>query len=251
MFLLPQSYWEVRDVSHKGRGLYARKEIVPGTVVGDYLGEIIYAHETDENVGEFYDLNITPKLSILANPKEMGIHLINHSCAANCAMFPYKGHTLFFALRRIFIGEELTIFYFLGAPTPEEEICLDVCHCGSPVCRGTMHNPQEYNDRYEAFEKQRSSKYLRQFDSMVGQLLPPLDTYPKIIEDYPLFDLFGSLEKQPLENEATRVPDISRIRELIRESGQQVRFPNLGIDIYGVMNGLLISRFIDKDKITR
>ncbi len=244
MFLLSDSYWEVRKVAHKGRGVYVKSEISPGSVIGDYSGKIVNASDVEDTLDEFYDLHITEELVLIADPDTIGVHLLNHSCAANCAMFPYKGHTLFFALRRIFTGEELTIFYYLGAPAPEEEMCLDICHCGSPICRGTMHNPQVYNDRFEAFEKQSSSKYFRQFESLVGQQLPVLSGYPKTIEDYPLYDIFGSLDQEPLIREGTRIPELSQLRHLIRESGRQISFVHFGICVYGIMNNLIVSAFV-------
>ena len=58
MFLLNTDYWEVKESEKKGRGVFVKKDITAGTVIGDYLGKIVSDDdETKENEG----LLCTPK----------------------------------------------------------------------------------------------------------------------------------------------------------------------------------------------
>ena len=50
MFLIPDNYWEVRDTKEKGEGVFAKKNISPGVVIGDYIGTVVKTAE--ENVRE-------------------------------------------------------------------------------------------------------------------------------------------------------------------------------------------------------
>src|SRR4051812_33211614 len=112
MFLLNKSFWEVRKTKSTGRGVFARKIIEGGTVLGDYIGEIM-SPEEDNDEGGIYGMWINSTTIVNADPAAEGIHLINHSCEPNVAMYSYKGHILYFALRKIFPGEQLVIQYLI------------------------------------------------------------------------------------------------------------------------------------------
>src|ERR1700687_1155673 len=103
MFLLPREFWEIKKTKEKGLGVTARKKINKGTIIGDYLGKVIKTREYDFSKvkQELYLLYYSDQASIYPDLGEPGIHLINHSCAPNCWMYTYKGHTLFFAIRKI------------------------------------------------------------------------------------------------------------------------------------------------------
>ena len=40
MFLIPNSWYAIKTIKKKGRGVFATRTIDPGTVIGDYLGTI-------------------------------------------------------------------------------------------------------------------------------------------------------------------------------------------------------------------
>jgi SET domain-containing protein len=102
MILLEKSYWEIRKTKSMGRGVFATKEIPPGTIIGDYLGEVVDPSEDTSDEFGMYNLWINFETMVYADPNTEGLHLLNHSCAPNISMFPYKGHMLFFSLRKIF-----------------------------------------------------------------------------------------------------------------------------------------------------
>ena len=117
---------KIKKTSQKGRGVFAKKDIAPGTVIGDYLGKIILNREIDEKTQGLYDMRINDFFSILPDPKKEGVHLTNHSCEPNLGMYEIGIHTIFFALRKIFKGEELLVSYYLGPP--EKKTCNPCTH---------------------------------------------------------------------------------------------------------------------------
>lgn len=63
-----------------------------------------------------------------------GTHYINHSCQPNAYMTMNRGHVLFFALRDIQPGEEITIDYIVTMHDDKKR-----CTCGAEKCRGTIN----------------------------------------------------------------------------------------------------------------
>jgi uncharacterized protein len=63
-----------------------------------------------------------------------GAERINHSCDPNLAARRVHGHILFFSLRRIRSGEELTLDYKYHPKSPRM-----ICRCGSENCRETIN----------------------------------------------------------------------------------------------------------------
>lgn len=182
MFLLSHNYWRVEKTKEKGRGVFAKKAILAGMVIGDYLGKILsiaeYDVETDKH--ELFLMYFTDGACIYPDVTRPGIHLINHSCTPNCWIYVYRGHTLFFALRDIAVKEELTISYLLSPKDKTCAPCLHVCKCGSETCTGFMHLSRK---KYALWRKFRDSqqKGMRVAPFVLGGNLPRLDTYPSRI----------------------------------------------------------------------
>lgn len=239
MFLLPKDYYEIRTVKNKGRGVFAKRDISGGSVIGDYLGTFTRADDVEEKESGFHDLIWTDRTLILPDHTTPGIHFINSSCAPNCAMFPYKEHTLYFAVRKIFAEEELTISYLLGEP--DEETIVEPCHCGTPVCRGTLHNSNAVNHLYEAFVAEKDHKYAGKTHVRYGKQLEKLPEYPVSIADYPLYDIFGTLDKPSFSYTQKKFPELKDLRQLIREQGRKIKLDQFGITVYGIMNGLIVA----------
>ena len=65
-----------------------------------------------------------------------GTHYINHSCVPNAFMQIIYDHILFFALRDIKAGEEITIDYESTLHSDDKR-----CICGAKGCRGTINRP--------------------------------------------------------------------------------------------------------------
>lgn len=180
-----------------------------------------------------YDSVIFPDLS------RPGVHLINHSCEANCECIQYHGHMIYYTLRKIFAGEELTVNY--SFPLDEEVKEHYVCKCGAPVCRATMHCTEDKHLRWNDFMLSQDNKHWDKKEVGFGQVLPFLQNYPKEIKDYPIYDIFGNLKKHPLICPENRLLGIKNIRKRIRESGRCLKFNKINLSIYGVMDNMIIS----------
>ncbi|OGK19085.1 hypothetical protein A3B50_04540 [Candidatus Roizmanbacteria bacterium RIFCSPLOWO2_01_FULL_40_42] len=240
MFLINSSSYKIKKTKNKGRGVFLTKDLEGGTVIGDYLGKIV-SHEEEEDSNVFYGMTRNDDEMILPDPDTAGVNYINHSCAPNCAMYPYKGHMLIVALRKIFTGEELSYLYLVD---PEEGLTFYyACKCGAPWCRGSMVTSWEYSKKFwDTFiVKKQGKDYAKKLASF-GKELPPLKAYPKKVKDETIYDLFGSLKKSPITVADKKLPSKVILRKKIRETGRRLRFPKIGTTVIGVLyNGLLIT----------
>jgi len=180
MILLNSDCWEIKETKHKGRGIFAKKSISKGTIIGDYLGKVIHPRDAVIDEENFYLMYYHDKAAIVPNLEKPGVHLLNHACIPNAWLYTYKGHTLAFALKEISKGEEITIPYLLSPIDDFCNPCLHVCKCGNLQCTGTMHLSKEkyvkwqiLNDKWSAKTKKIRIKY--------GKELPQLTRYPKTI----------------------------------------------------------------------
>lgn len=245
MFLLPQTSYEIRKTQH-GRGVFATKDIEPGTIIGDYLGQVIPVEDEEkyeEGKDHFYLMYYDDDVSIAPDGNTPGIHLINHSCTPNTWMYTYHGHTLYFALRKIFKGEELTVSYQIGPVDEDCNPCEHLCTCGSTICKGTMHLSQEQYDKWLELEEKEEGATRRKEESS-GDMLQQLAFYPHIIPDHPIYTLFGAVSKEPAINLATSLPSLDEIRQQLRDTGTIIIYSNLGIKVHGIYNELLVAEVV-------
>ncbi len=233
----------VKKTKDRGRGVFATRDIVAGTVIGDYLGKIIRPEEKNEQERGLYTMWYSDIALIEADPKQVGIHLINHSCLPNCGIYGLKRHRLYFALRRIFSGEELTVDYWEEPQDKTCNPCTHECRCGTEFCRGTMHLTQEKErtvDRYIARLDKGTSKKV---PVPYGQLLPLLQQYPDSVADQSIFPLFGYRQKPAIVFKDIALPSLNFLREQIRSSGRRLVFPKLQLQVEGIIdNRVIVSR---------
>lgn len=242
MFLIPASSWEIKEVPGHGRGAFAKKDIPAGTIIGDYLGRVIHPEEEDdvEKGDHFYLMYYHDYASIYPEVKKPGIHILNHSCTPNVWMYTYKGHTLYFAIRHIFPGEQLTVSYLLSPEDKECKPCTHLCSCGAIFCFQTMHlSERRYNEWAEVHDAQE--KKTKRERVKFGELLQPLKEYPKSLPDNPIYTLFGAENKESVKLKDKKVPTKSEIRKIIRETGRTIQFANLNLKVHGVFEDLLIT----------
>jgi hypothetical protein len=243
MFLLPVDYWEVKTTAHKGRGVFAKKDIGPGLVIADYIGRVIKTAEEDttEKDGQLYLMYYHDRASIFPDLDKPGAHLLNHSCTPNTWITTYKGHNIFFTLRHIFAGEELTTSYLLS---PQDDICKDECthqcHCGSPFCTHSMHMNHKRYEAWNDYEVEQMDKTKRQ-RIRYGKDLPMLPDYPKTIPDHPVFILFGNDGQAPEVIQTKKLPAVSELRKLIRKTGKTLYFPKDNLHIFGIADDQIIA----------
>lgn len=247
MFLIPTSWYRIKTKPQKGRGVFAAHDIPAGTVIGDYLGIIIKPDSNDEKTDGLYDMSGGRKYDIAADPKRTGVHLVNHSCANNCDMYPYQGHMLMFALRKIFSGEELSLSYWLYAPYEKETTCnMHACYCGSAICTGSMHHAAYNFDAWEKLIKREFGPSYNKIPGRYGDELAPLKTYPSTIsfskQRAYAFNLYGAENKSPEKCNNGRLPSLTQLKNQIRETGRQLSFSKLRLTVYGIRDDMLIAR---------
>ena len=138
----------VRRSTVHGTGVFAARNIPPGTVIIEYLGERISADEADRrhpaNPADPYH---TFYFATASGEVIDGTHSgndakwINHSCEPNCeAQESDEGRIFIASLRPIARGEELFYDYGLVIDARKTRaLCLNYrCLCGTPSCRGTL-----------------------------------------------------------------------------------------------------------------
>lgn len=188
MFLLKDNSWEIRKTKEKGLGVFSKKEIAAGTVIGDYLGKVIRIadYDLDNDKKGLFSMYFRDDALIYPDLTKPDIHLLNHSCKSNCWIYIYCGHTLFFTLRKIKLGEELTISYLLSPDDGTCKSCTHICKCGSKSCSGTMHLSKDKYERWQKFQnKERKKTKIAKF--VFGKNLPKLSFYPKKIPNIPIY----------------------------------------------------------------
>ncbi len=242
MFLLPPSYWKIRTTKEKGRGVFAARARSPGTIIGDYLGRVVRPEDDEETVNSLYGMHAHDAFVFSPNKETIGIHLINHSCMPNCAMYPYKGHILYIALRRIFPGEELTVSYMVE-PAEVPDGLTYTCYCRTVLCQGTMVVSQERARAFwDVFVKKHMGTYYNHIGTPYGVELPFLPEYPSVVADEFIYPLFGCSGQKPHVLRTTTLPHVSDIRTGIRETGRFLLIPALHCIILGEANGVVVYR---------
>jgi SET domain-containing protein len=125
----------VKKSAINGKGCFAAVALPARRKIGQLLGERISNREAERRVakgGKVRICELDDKWSIDASHGGNATAYINHSCAPNCFSRVTRGHMLFFALRRIEAGEEITLDY-----TPSQHPGRP-CRCGAPNCRRVM-----------------------------------------------------------------------------------------------------------------
>lgn len=118
-------------------GIYANQPIPKNRKVIEYTGERISRRETKRrcDTREFnYLFTLDNYWTLDGSVGGSGAEYINHSCDPNCEARIIGGHILYFSLRDIKKGEELTVDYHFDAKVEKVP-----CGCRSARCRGTIN----------------------------------------------------------------------------------------------------------------
>ncbi len=116
--------------------MYTDEKIPASRKVIEYTGERISRRETKIRAGRplNYIFTLDKYWSIDGSVGGSGAQYINHCCEPNLVARILKGHILYFSLRDIRKGEELTLDYHFG-----KDVETVPCICGSANCRGTIN----------------------------------------------------------------------------------------------------------------
>ncbi|HEV2764468.1 MAG TPA: SET domain-containing protein-lysine N-methyltransferase [Pyrinomonadaceae bacterium] len=120
-----------------GKGCFATRHFARGRKIAEYEGERISRYEVARRLRrrrKHRVCAINNYWSLDGAVGGNGTHYINHSCAPNAYMKNLYGHILFFALRDIQPGEEITVDY-VATYHPDTKRC----RCKAPTCRGRIN----------------------------------------------------------------------------------------------------------------
>ncbi len=127
----------IRKSPINGKGCFATIHFRRGKKIAEYTGERITdleARKRARNRRILRICDIDGRWSLDGSRGGNGTHYINHSCEPNVYLKTVYGHMLFFALRDIKPGEEITIDYE-NTLHPDSKRCL----CGAITCRGKIN----------------------------------------------------------------------------------------------------------------
>lgn len=155
--------FEVRRSRIAGLGAFATRDIRKGERIVEYLGERVSHKVADARYDDHADsahhtflFSVNRSVVIDAYVDGNDARFINHSCDGNCESEIEQGRVFIDAIRDIRKGEELTYDYAYGrdgSETPEEEVTLYGCRCGSRKCRGTILEEISKKRRRELYGK--------------------------------------------------------------------------------------------------
>jgi uncharacterized protein len=120
--------FEIREAPGMGWGLFAREEVSQGDFIVEYTGIKIPTKEADVSKSR-YLFEIDKKWTIDGETQSNRGRWLNHSCVPNVEALGEGDKILFYAVRDIFPGEELTIDY--GQEYFDEFIKPHGCRCGA------------------------------------------------------------------------------------------------------------------------
>ena len=126
----------IKASSINGRGCFAITDFKCWRKIAEYTGEKISNAEAERRKHRriLRICAVDERWSLDGSRGGNGTHYINHSCRPNAFTRTLRGHIIFFALRDIKPGEEITIDY-------EDTLHSDRkrCTCGTRSCRGTIN----------------------------------------------------------------------------------------------------------------
>ena len=130
--------YRIKDSKIDKKGLYAKKDIAPGTRIIQYIGKLITKKQTEnndkfDNDKDIYLFNLNNRYDLDGDFKWNTARLINHSCDPNCEV-EGKGLKLWISsIKDINKNEELTYDYGFSFDENYKDF---PCKCGSKNCCG-------------------------------------------------------------------------------------------------------------------
>jgi len=126
----------IRESLINGRGCFATISFQRWRKIAPYAGEKISNAEAKRRGGRriLRICGIDNRWSIDGSRGGNGTHYINHSCTPNAFTRTLYGQLIFFALRDIQPGEEITIDYESTLHSDSKR-----CFCKASNCRGTIN----------------------------------------------------------------------------------------------------------------
>lgn len=162
-----ESEWcDVRRSGIHGRGLFAKKKILRGTYIIEYLGERVDKEESNERgwaqmdhareTGDaaVYIFTLDDEWDIDGNVPENAARLINHSCDPNCEAFIEEDKIWIAALRDIQKDDELFFNYGFDLENYEDH----PCGCRSLRCVGYIAGEEYWPSLRQKIAAKKASR---------------------------------------------------------------------------------------------
>ena len=152
--------YEIKASKIDKKGLYAKKNIKPGTRIIQYIGKLITKKQTEnnnkfDNDKDIYLFNVNNRYDLDGDFKWNTARLVNHSCDPNCEV-EGKGLEIWItAIKFIKKGEELSYDYGFGYDQDYKQF---PCKCGTKKCCGFIVRE---GSRWRINKKFRISKISR------------------------------------------------------------------------------------------
>jgi SET domain-containing protein len=126
----------IRKSPIDGKGCFATIAFPRRRKIAEYTGERIPDREAERRAhrAKLRICDIDGEWSLDGSRGGNGTHYINHCCAPNAFTRTVYGHVVFFALRDIPPGEEITIDYEHTLHPNSKR-----CHCRAANCRGKIN----------------------------------------------------------------------------------------------------------------
>ena len=130
--------YRIKDSKIDKKGLYAKKDIAPGTRIIQYIGKLITKKQTEnndkfDNDKDIYLFNLNNRYDLDGDFKWNIARLINHSCDPNWEVEGTGLEIWVTSIRFIKKGEELSYDYGFGFDQDYKQF---PCKCGSKKCCG-------------------------------------------------------------------------------------------------------------------
>lgn len=157
---------KVIETPGKGFGLFLCEDLKPGTLVMEYVGEVVNQEQmgtraqkyAKQGQAHFYFMTLRPNQIIDATCKGNLSRFMNHSCVPNCETQKWivggKIKIGLFTLKNIKAGNELTFDYKFVRFGKEPQKCL----CGEPSCTGFIGVSSKDNSSKSSGRKRKQAE---------------------------------------------------------------------------------------------
>jgi len=124
-------------------------------------------------------------------------------------------------------------------------MCQGTCsECGKKLnqdggCNCTT--PSQLKPKKKDKKKAKKVKEDKFHIAKIGEILLPLDNYPKEIKDnMDIYDIYANLEMKPLVSKEKKLPPLKVMRTEMRLTGRRLKFPELNLTVLAIVDKHLI-----------
>uniref|UniRef100_A0A0K0G138 Probable histone-lysine N-methyltransferase lin-59 (inferred by orthology to a C. elegans protein) n=1 Tax=Strongyloides venezuelensis TaxID=75913 RepID=A0A0K0G138_STRVS len=232
-----QKNQQVHQLQHyktenKGFGLRTHVDIEENEYVLEFTGEIITTNNYKERKVQGYGLQLQPGFVIDGGGKGSLARFLNHSCDPNCKIEKWNVNGSYrfaiFSIKKILIGEELTIDYSDYWIKRKEDT---ICRCESKKCKGIIPGISIYQDVEKLTFKisKKEKNIVRNSSIFLIRNCRRMIREKKVLEkripfaDKKLNKIFDCFAQTMIEKENFPILKINEIKRIVIEGMRGVR----------------------------